>query len=345
MQGNRTTILDVLRFLLGQPDAIRKVAATRWMTLVAFVFIVSAALARNYDFHLLHKEPIWIVGPLVMPLITSCFVWLFVSAYCSGNRLLSRDFIGYFRCFLMTAPIAWVYGLPVEEWMSPLDAAQANFGLLLFVSLWRVTLMVLVIWTLFRPPWLAAVFAILLPASLEMGVANFLTSFGYSMSAGMGGLRLSPEEAFLASSSQFVTRASLTIFMLCLVGTAVFAVFPSGKKGGGFEEPRRRLSLGVPVLALLAVLAWGALATQVQPRLNLRAEVQSLAEARDFEGLETLFADRERGDFPANQRVIGKYARTYLDVKMDLLERGKIPDWLREEIEAERPYPLHQDIH
>src|SRR5205823_5503904 len=56
------------------------------------------------------------------------------------------SFISGYRSFLslfwMTAPLAWLYAIPYERFLDPLQATQANLITLGIVATWRVMLMI-----------------------------------------------------------------------------------------------------------------------------------------------------------------------------------------------------------
>src|SRR6185503_2799832 len=106
--------------------------------------------------------------------------------------------------FWMTAPIAWLYAIPVERFLDTYHAAQANIALLGIVSLWRVLLMSRIMAVLFEIHFLRALGWVLIAASLEVIVVVFLGAFSSgtfsrSILAGMAGMRNVPEEALLSS--------------------------------------------------------------------------------------------------------------------------------------------------
>ena len=49
----------------------------------------------------------------------------------------------------MTAPLAWIYAIPVERFLGAYEATQANLWMLGIVSVWRIVLMIRVVSVLF----------------------------------------------------------------------------------------------------------------------------------------------------------------------------------------------------
>ena len=92
--------------------------------------------------------------------------------------------------FWMTAPIAWLYAIPVERFFGSYSAAVANITLLGVVSLWRVLLMSRVIQVVTGRSYFRATLRVVMAASFEVLAVFFLgpISFSSRILAGMGGL-------------------------------------------------------------------------------------------------------------------------------------------------------------
>ena len=77
--------------------------------------------------------------------------------------------------FWMTAPLAWLYALPVETYLDAADSVRANLSLLALVSLWRVLLISRCASVLFGSSFLSAIFLVMLFADTLALVILFLT--------------------------------------------------------------------------------------------------------------------------------------------------------------------------
>ena len=71
-------VFDPFLFLIGNRNAILRIAATPWALLVGAIFVVSAGVARNYDHHVLTQEWIWVGGPFIASFLTTIFVYVWV---------------------------------------------------------------------------------------------------------------------------------------------------------------------------------------------------------------------------------------------------------------------------
>ena len=50
------------------------------------------------------------------------------------------SYLTFLGLYWMTAPLAWLYGIPYERFLNEVNAAQANVWTLELVSVWRVLL-------------------------------------------------------------------------------------------------------------------------------------------------------------------------------------------------------------
>jgi hypothetical protein len=136
-------IRTLLRYLIGDRQAILEIATDRRAVLYGFLFVLSAGFAREYDGQDLLHEPWHLFLPLGVSLLTS-FV-LFTLFY--GVALLKGapgpSFFVAYRSFLglfwMAAPLAWLYAIPYERFLSAWYATGANLWTLSMcnVTNWR----------------------------------------------------------------------------------------------------------------------------------------------------------------------------------------------------------------
>jgi hypothetical protein len=136
----------ILRFLFGNAPTIRGVARNRAALWTGISLVLLTGIARNYDQTYFLETPIWLIGPLVFSFFSGSFLyWILIRVIArrhipadSRNR---RQWTTFMAVFWMTAPVAWLYAIPVERFLDSYHAAQANIALLGIVSLWRVLLM------------------------------------------------------------------------------------------------------------------------------------------------------------------------------------------------------------
>jgi hypothetical protein len=141
------TLLRYLVFLDRQ--AIQDIAVCRQAVWLGLLFVLSAGFAREYDGEDLLHESRHLLLPLGASLVTSLLlfglVWLVERGWRRGEQSFGQAYRSFLGLYWMTAPLAWLYAVPVERFLSPADAVRANLWLLGIVALWRVVLMVRVV--------------------------------------------------------------------------------------------------------------------------------------------------------------------------------------------------------
>jgi hypothetical protein len=226
------TAKDILAFQFGRADAIRTVASSSSAIWTGIVLVMLTAFARNYDQTYIPEKPfLWFFGPLLFSLVSG--TWLYMVCYLmSARRLMNRDELnpssdsawrGFMGTFWMTAPIAWLYAIPVERFFDSLTAAKANIALLAIVSLWRVLLMARVFQVICQVPYALALLWVLAAAFVEvLAVTFFGGAFGKSLMASMGGMRNSPEENVLLNALGFASIVSFWGFIIAFVALLIW---------------------------------------------------------------------------------------------------------------------------
>lgn len=226
VQVERMSLGTWLRFMLGQRDAILAVARSTDAVWIGLLFVLSAGLAREYDGEYLLYEPWHALLPLAASLLTSLFLYalIYAAAYQHGVRSLGW-WSGYrtlLKFYWMTAPLAWLYAIPVERFLDPAQATRTNFALLAVVSIWRVLLITRAI-----SVWLGASYARVMWIVLFFGVtvlliASFITPT--PLWDIMGGIRL-PEREQVILAISLAVRIFGTIAWFILFIAACIAIF------------------------------------------------------------------------------------------------------------------------
>ncbi len=139
----------LLLYWLGSRQAILTIAADRRAVGLGFLFVLSAGFAREYDGKDLLHEPWHLLLPVGASLLTSFLLFCLTWGIAKARGAQGPPFFTAYRMFLglfwMTAPLAWLYAIPYERFLSAPDAMSANLWTLGVVSAWRVFLMVRVV--------------------------------------------------------------------------------------------------------------------------------------------------------------------------------------------------------
>jgi hypothetical protein len=299
----------VARYLFGNAGAIREVATNRAALWTGIWLVVLTGIARNYDQNYALETPMWWIGPLVFSFFSGSFLyWIVVLGFARRHLEPTADpqqsqWPTFMALFWMTAPIAWLYAIPVERTFDSYRAAQANLILLAIVSLWRVLLISRVLSVLLEVRFGRVLSWVLVGASLEVIIVVFLggifsPSFGRRVMAGMAGMRNAPEENLLSSALTLVWVCSWALLFLVLLLIAVVR----------FRGTARRLPAAapgrIPVVSLLVLtLVWVILAVPAQLE-QYRFFVHSHLVSRErYEQALAYVGQYQKSDFPSGRRL------------------------------------------
>lgn len=326
MPGMR--IYDPLLFLAGHRGAIERIAATRRAWMIGAILVLSAGIARNYDHLDLLREPEWIIGPFVASLVSIVFIFL-----CIGGRL-KLDAVGNYHrqwgTFLtlawMTAPCAWLYGIPVESITDIITATKWNIAFLAIVSIWRVALMTRAVAVLTGVTSRRALVLILAPAAFEMMVGSVSKSM--SLVQIMGGVRLPPHTKLLQEASHFATEASFWVFVAAVIACwriKGVALTPLDRPGTTVAP------LSSFALSMASVAAWALAALPFHGKIVNRDRLEELVKRRKFSQAVDFASARTRADFPPDHYLPPVPGRR--EFPLELLDAlpADAPGWLRDE--------------
>lgn len=329
------SVKTVCRFLCGDRLAILTIARGGGALGIGALFVLSAALAREYDGADLLAEPWHLVVPFAASLGTSFLLFCLLFAVGKARRMGSvpfgRTYLRFLGLYWMTAPLAWLYAIPVESFMTPPDATLANLGLLGVVSLWRVCLITRVVQCLSTAG--AAAWPVVLLFADVVALAA-LQVMPMPVIVVMGGIRQTDAEITLAMATLLVGIVCFLSLPIWLFSTALIAL--AGERWeftlrGSRQppQPTRRLRL----LAAGSVAAWLFVlpATQTQQRLARRVD-NDLKAGRIKEALAEM-AKHGRSDFPARWEPPPRVGRggkgpPILDV-MEVVVAMDLPSWVR----------------
>lgn len=298
----------VFRYVFGNADAIRAVARNRAALWTSIVLVLLTGIARNYDQTYFLESPMWLIGPLVFSFFSGSFLYAILIRGFARRHFLEehrkeKQWVTFMALFWMTAPVAWLYAIPVERFFDPYRAAQANITLLGIVSLWRVLLMSRIMSVLFQIHYLRALAWVLLAAAIEVYVVTFLNvffggSFSRHVFAAMAGMRNSPEEALLGSVLGFVLNWSWAVLVVCLFGLA------SRRFRGTIHPLPKLLPAEVPWLQLAVVAGiWAVIA--IGPQIEQQHFITHAALIHNAAYSEALayLGKHQKGDFPPSRRL------------------------------------------
>ena len=295
------------RFLIGERNAILKVAHSEPALWLGLAFVICAGLFREYDQEDLLHEP-WHVGiPLLVSTVLSALLLLVLKilipvrkcslpAVVESRRLLT--------CVWMCAPMAILYAIPVESVSSPLGAAQWNTLFLGVVSAWRVILITRVVSVLYEVSVVRVVFPVMLLSSTSVIVAMMVIPLPLLQI--MGGIQLTDAEQFVNQVRGNVIVWSVLSWPVWFVGTLVAGAktrqrrFDSNVANVSEHPPPPSAPLARSMWSVVAVMAlgigWGC--WRAQPAQQRRFRFASIIRTGDLETAIDYVSDFLESDFP-----------------------------------------------
>ncbi len=321
-------------YLLGRRQAILNLAADRSALGVAALLVLSAAIARNYDRVSLLDEPWRLLGPFVASVAISgpLFLTIYFFARCKGMHGpgIGRAYLSFLTLYWMTAPLAWLYGIPYERFCSREGAVVANLLTLALVSTWRVALLTRVVSVVFDLRVNAALPLVMLVADTAALTALHLVPLPVINM--MGGI---PEQQDIACAALLVSAA-------CWVTLPIWAVLAWADARSSHIHPEWR----VPVtpdqpgtshasftFAALVLAAWATFLPFTQPEQRLAHQVEQVYRTAGPTAALTLVSARNRADFPPDwqpppTRFSGHPPTSEFLDTLEALADHPHPDWL-----------------
>jgi hypothetical protein len=352
------TPLTILRFLFGSRDAIERIAACRQAPWIGLLLVFSAALAREYDGQDLLHEPWHLFLPLIASLATSFVLYLLLRVVgwfrAAGWKPFWSGYWSFLGLYWMTAPLAWLYAIPVERFLSAADATRANLWLLAIVSLWRVLVITRVASVLWSVAFGAALQPVMLFADTVAIVLVILTP--RPILSVMGGIRVSEAELVIDNASTAVLLLGILSWPVWLLGTAAVMVirgspkyaFPTSKgevlaRGTVLTDNRWRLNLsgsGSPVsrstwiVTAAAVFALLPMMFVAQGPQVLRRSAERGLRGGQIDDELRLMSAHERSDFPPlwdpPPRIAYRDSRPQILKVMKRMNAVECAPWVRE---------------
>lgn len=218
--------VDIGKFLLGSRHAIEKLARSKRAWLLGALLVATAAFCREYDAVSLLHHPVDLLAPFGASLVLSVVLFSWLHAMPSGNRDKSRDnldetdfakqYVVFLTAYWLTAPLAWLYAIPVEILLSEYGAAYANLVFLSVVSLWRILLFARFVSVWKTTGYWTALNWILVPCCAIAFVA--LVQRNINIVGLMGGIRLTQTEQLVVDYQGTVMGTIGYVLPIAVVG-------------------------------------------------------------------------------------------------------------------------------
>lgn len=299
------SLKTLIQFLLGNSEAIKTIAHHPQSLWVGLIFVLSAGIAREYDQEDLLHAPWYVLIPLAASLTASFLLYVVVrfmywlpKPEIRNSQLSYRTFLGL---FWMTAPLAWIYAIPVERLMASGPAVQMNLLFLGVVSLWRVLLISKVIALLWGASPINTFFVVMLFSEAMVFVAFNLTPFPVINL--MGGIHLTDAERHITSATILVTLFSIISFPAWLAFSVEAAYCFQRKRREGLIKPLKRseyslMSRSVWGIGALSLIFWLPVLPFTQPEQQNQRQVDELMRAGEVKQAIHQMSKLQRDDFP-----------------------------------------------
>jgi hypothetical protein len=293
-------VATIIAYLTGRRAAILEVASDRTALVAAALLVLSAGLARNYDQASLRDEPWRLLGPFIASLAINGPLFLTIYGIARWKGIhgpgIGRAYLSFLTLYWMTAPLAWLYGIPYEAFLPPHEAARANLWTLGLVSAWRVALMVRVVSVVFNLPVRAALPLVMIVAdSAALAALHLLPLPIISV---MGGVN--PTNQMIAATALLATLVGW--LTLPVWGVLMFFTAYSRRTVPEWQVPshpeRAGRSRGALGFAVLVIAFWAALLPLTQPAQILAHRVERTYRSNGPAAALTLMSAHARTDFP-----------------------------------------------
>lgn len=330
------TIRDYAAYLVGNRQAILRIAKSRGAVWIGALFVLSAGLAREYDGEDLRAEPWHLAIPFGASFVTS-FV-LFGAVWLAGRKRRAepmpfwKSYRGFLSLYWASAPLAWLYAIPFERMLPIIAAIKANYALLLIVSIWRVLLITRAI-AVVNSCRFVFVLPIVTLISSMVALAAAMT-VPVPMLALMGGIRPPEDEMVtlsLTHNAGCVAFLGIPVSMVCCIAVS--------RRWRRWRFPRdviapTGVARALSAFALLTIVAWiPALPGPQLEQRNRRLVQQAVADRRHADAIQIL-RSHPRADFPPHWRPPPWVTRSPHEMDAVLLleeaERQGAPVWVIE---------------
>ncbi|MCS7465584.1 hypothetical protein NZK35_02725 [Stieleria sp. ICT_E10.1] len=295
--------IDVAGFLIGRRRCIERVIASKASLALGAALVGTAALAREYDAVSFIHQPQDLLAPLAASIFVSAIVFAVVRCFHTITAIrnpgtVTDDYRVFLSGYWMTAPLAWLYAIPIETMTDEISALRFNLTMLSIVSIWRVLLFARFVSVRYRVSWLAALSWVLAPCMAIAVVALFQQIM--SMVSIMGGLRLTETQQILLDYRSNVFGVAFYGFIPALllgIGLAVAI----RKDGDSIALDRfrssvlRRSTWAIPVVAFVGLAAAAAF---LQPARYRAARVDRMLNEGQIDEAITYMQQQGEHRFP-----------------------------------------------
>ncbi len=296
----KVTVATIGRFLFGNRQAICDIARCKRGLLIGFLLTLSAGFAREYDAEYLIAEPWHILISAEASLLASFVLFVLLFAIAKRRKAKTdwffKTYLRFLTLFWMTAPLAWIYAIPVERFLEPLDAIVANLWFLKIVSFWRVVLMIRIVMVFFGGSLFASAIAVIFFADLTMQIALGFAPFPILHI--MGGVHLSDRAEVMNRAVIDLAFFGTMTMPIWFVAVIIVLLRRSPEWKTIESMPDTNMSRGLKRTAITSVLIWMAVLPFTQAEQHCRYRTDSMMAAGKIGDGLVFMSKHEQSDFP-----------------------------------------------
>jgi hypothetical protein len=324
----------LVQFLFGYREAILRVASCPSALWVGLLFVFAAGVAREYDGEDLLHEPWHLLIPVVASLVTSVILFLLVRFVAWIHGAVQPSILKGYRVFLtlywMTAPLALLYAIPFERWLTAGNAAQANLWLLAIVAVWRVILMARIIAVLYTTPFLSARVIVFFFADTVL-----LTALSFApvpVLGFMGGVRLSPAESVIQGTSFLATAFGMLAWPVLLLALLGVVFYRQQWQYTPVESATNKVTPGLWAVSVASLCMLLPFLPFTQRQQWLRHQVETELRAGNFSPALELMSQHTLADFPPHwdppPRIAYRQPAPDINDLLEHITTSKVAPWV-----------------
>ena len=358
------TIATLLQFLLGRKEAIEAFTKSPHTLWIGALFVLSAGFAREYDGVDLLAEPWHLAIPLGASFLAATLMFTVLSESPAGGlgwRQGWRSYRAFLGLFWLTAPLAWLYAIPYEQFLSPTVAARANLLTLAVVAAWRVALIIQIVrqmTNLSLQQLLARVFLAIATMVFFGAIASMIVQ--RSLMDVMGGVRENnPWEVYPSPGTEFQAGFLALLLTVPLAAVGILSDKPERFWRLNTETTGPHASSGLWGVVALSLAVWPVILPFTQQAQQRRTAVDQAIAREEYAQAAAFLREWPRESFPITwQPGPPKVNRlTALPALVTILQMRKqdLPTWAADYYRERQwllireksiyPYASEQQIH
>ncbi len=328
------------KYLIGNRSAILEVAGSRMALTIGILFTISAGFAREYDGEDLLHEPWYVLIPLAASLVMGSALFALIHRAVSLRRKdvegtppsQAKAFRSFIGLFLMTAPLAWLYAVPYEEFLSPFEAMRWNLCTLAVVAVWRVILISRVISVVYGMRLVHAFFLVMLFADVLTFLVVVLMP--KPIVAIMGGIRYSEVDRLVLYVTHNLMVWSVLTVLVWLIGSVICLNLIKKAWPDQQSQQATHKHHSLFVFALVSIVAWTPALWISQPDQWRKREADELLRKGEVAKAFQLMSMHEPDQYPASwnpppRNTYGEYVPE-IDEIIEVMRDNWPTDWVAE---------------